>query len=291
MTQNNLFESSPNLNPMPRKPGLAYRYLVEKQTLLARARGLSLVGSAGDKGERRYHHLVATNVHGWDGAALSDYRRGAGNEEDNKIKCCHSSSALTCSLFNAHRSDPSPILRALGLPTDPKPLMTLERVLRVLPPEVGGFGGSPNYDACFEYGDKGLIAAVEVKYSEWASPRPHPPLKPKYINSPSLWDGLPRLKALAREVTERDPWDHFDSPQIIRHLLGLHLTGHPYKLFYVWVDCHGDEACTHRREIQEFRDRLDCPDVFRVVTVQDLVLSVIKAEGLSEWSRFMLRYL
>lgn len=293
MTQPNLFPASEPA-PRPRKPGHAYRFLVEKQTLLARAKGLSLIGSAGDRGERRYHHLVDTNVHGWDGAALKDYRRGQGNEADGgKIRACHSSSALTCSLFNCHRQDPTPVLRALGLPADPTPVMTLERVLRVLPPEAGGFGGSPNYDCAFEYGDKGLIAAVEVKYSEWASPRPHPPLKRKYQDTSWIWDGLPKLKALAREVTECDPWDYLDAPQLIRHLLGLHLTGRPYRLFYLFVDTFGDEACKHRKEIAEFKDRLDFPDLFQVATVQDLVLKVAQQDYAANagWVSWMMRYL
>ena len=72
-----------------------------------------------------------------------------------------------------------------------------------------------------------------------------------------------------------------DSHQLVKHLIGLRLSGRPYKLCYLFMDVPGRESGFHWEELAHFEDILKSDglkDAFAVRTYQGLFQSLAKQQ-------------
>ncbi len=66
------------------------------------------------------------------------------------------------------------------------------------------------------------VFAIECKFSEAYYSRTHSGISPKYIELNKVWDDMPNLLKLAKEISPDDNrFTHLHPAQLIKHILGL----------------------------------------------------------------------
>lgn len=220
-----------------------------------------------------------------DGGELTDSR-----SRPAKMRALHSSSALAVNVFDFWTShDPTPLAEALQLD---HPIVDVGFECKL---STGLPGNPPNLDVVLTCAHK-TVVAIESKFTEWMSAKPHrhAAFKPKYFPADApLWFGrkLPKAQQLAEDLQhERRHFTYLDAPQLLKHTLGLKSQDFAgSSLLYLYFDAVGPEAEEHRREITRFQQQLDAGVGFRALTYQDLVarLAAVRAEGMGSYLEYL----
>jgi len=225
-----------------------------------------------------YTRTVAANVFGGElhPDTRDEYARGKGRElygPRAHMKALYSSSALVVNVFDYWRrenriQDIAVCCGAEGTVTG----MQFEKTC----PIRGVVGTPPHLDVEFA----GTVPlAIESKFTETYRRTTRRPLAKTrldaYLRHDEIWDGLPKLKALASDIVRqsdaRTDFQYLDVPQLIKHILGLrcsHLGG--FSLLYLWYKVESKEAAQHEHELDDFRSRVDGETNLRMMTYQEL---------------------
>jgi hypothetical protein len=270
-------------------------YVIEKQVLWARRRGIGLGGPfryavspiERERGRKVWVHALEDNLfeplttearkafESADGGELYADEPGRGN-----MYALHSSSAVACNLFHYwHRlGEIGPILRACGLPSTGASSLDFEAKL----PIAEHFTRPPNVDSAVTYRAGRLkVAAIECKFCEPYG-RPHAGLDPAYLELEDHWTQLPHTRRLAATISPDDQrFERFHAAQVVKHILGL-MRAHGtdgFRLLYLWYDAFGTEAVGHRQEVEEFAATAREDGVaFQATTYQDVIVRLARGE-------------
>jgi len=243
-----------------------YKYILTKQTEWANNRGITLIGSKGDRGRPSYVRQLNENLFQ---PLLPDVKdalsSGDGNELGSpgslgKMQAVHSSSALGVNVFQYWTSvSQIPVIAAAcGLcrrgSSAPSKLKFEDKY-----PINDSFGVHPNIDVVIHNhrGAKIQRLAIECKFSEAYGAHKHGGIKKRYLDEcDALWNDLPNLRKLAESICPDDgDFNHLHPAQLIKHILGLKracdgLDG--FRLLYLWYDVVGEEGNRHRDEVNQF---------------------------------------
>lgn len=266
----------------------AYEYIVSKQVLWAKNRGIKLVGSKGERGRKTYVDKNCRDDNLFEPLEPSveaDIRNGDGHELDGdypKINALHSSSALGVNIFQYWKKiNQVPKIAVACSFCSKDNLCSIDIKFEKKYPIKKEFETSPNIDVVIENtpGSKFADFAVECKFSEAYSPRQHAGLDQKYIKVKEIWNSLSNLRGFAETISPADEkFKHLHPAQLIKHILGLmqaHKDRNKFKLLYLWYDCPGLEEVQHRGEIEEFtgiakKDMIN----FHALSYQELIIKL-----------------
>ena len=209
--------------------------------------------------------------------ARGDFGSGAGAElgeagKRGKMQALHSSAALAYNVFEYWRArDVEAIAQACGC-SGQATGMRFEAQhptgLKGTPPhlDVEFICSSP---AC---GGGGVGVCIESKFTEPYQDSPVKSMQAAYYTTPGLWAGMPRCEEVAQSLRNGDRRSRFDSPQLLKHILGLKgsygLGG--FRLLYLWYDFPSTEAEEHRRDLAEFVRSIEGEVQFSHLTYQEL---------------------
>jgi len=182
-----------------------------------------------------------------------------------------SSAALVENFFGWWRGrDLGGLAALLGLDRSGAARLTLEEPL-----PTGLAGDPPLVDVALRWPD-GRLVAIESKFCEWLVRRPRNKsvFKDKYFPREPVWSaaGLPRCQALADDLQRgRERPTLLHAAQLLKHALGLAKSGASESmLVYLYFDCAGREAVTHRSELDRLIERV-VPEIdLRVMTYQQV---------------------
>lgn len=297
------------------------KFILSKQQNWARRKGFELVpGTIGSNGEKNYVNELNQNLFvPLSAESMTRYGNADGNETTDgekrlaKMKALHSSSALVVNMFQYWQGkDLYPLLAACKLPTTKtitkvhenvgsktdsrmvevsKPLeytdMRFEEKFEISP-DKSLFPRTPNIDVLV-HGD--FDFAFESKFTEPYGGK-HDGLKAKYVEDESLWDGLPNLYKLAKEISPyNNKFRYLDAAQLIKHILGLKQTSkrelrlgerklevavkRNFYLVYLWYDVLGRDGFWHQEEINQFAAIAEKDNIhFKAVTYQEVIANL-----------------
>jgi hypothetical protein len=270
-----------------------YQSIKKRQVQWALNEGIPLLGSSGDRGEQVYCPSVEENLF----EPISEIAReqiasGDGNELYSagpvraKMQALHSSSALPVNIFHYwHRNGQlDAIVSACGF-SQPgvcrSSQLEFEKKFKIF----GSAQFNPNLDVVFinEPASKFKFFAVESKFTEPYSSRPHGGLSEKYLLDGPLWKNIPNLHQLATSLCPNDlDFEYLHASQLIKHILGLiKCSGGKsgFKLLYLWYDVFGADGEKHRLEIQRFSEvaRTDGVIVLQK-SYQELILTMAERQ-------------
>jgi hypothetical protein len=149
-------------------------------------------------------------------------------------------------------------------------------------PISGKFPRSPNIDVVINNSPKSRfkVFAIECKFSEAYYSRTHSGISPKYIELNKVWDNMPNLLKLAKEISPDDNrFTHLHPAQLIKHILGLKekFGKNKFRLLYLWYDTIGPESAKHHKEIEKFIKITKTDGVyFHAMSYQDLIIKLAK---------------
>lgn len=290
------------------------RFIKQKQQSYAQRHGLKLLsGTIGKDGEKAYLQTIEENLfEPLSQESADSYNSGDGGESkdtDNrlaKMKALHSSSAIVVNLFQYWQGkDLSPLLHALKLRRKPQADVLIENVGTETPTvieiqskeygtlrfeqqfkisdDVVSFPRPANLDVVIE--EPLCHTAIESKFAEPYSGK-HNGLREAYLNNKSLWEKLPNLYELAKQISQgSNPFEYLDVAQLIKHILGLS-ANYPkkngnsnvkFRLLYLWYDVLGKDGAEHRKEIEQFaevaqKDNID----FCHISYQEVITTLAK---------------
>lgn len=199
-------------------------------------------------------------------AELKDFPR-----HPAKLRALFSSAALVVNVFDWWSGrDSTPLLKALELEGPAQGIGFETRF------PISADGTPPNVDVAIELAS-GICVGIESKFTEWHLPRrpAKTRFKDKYFPAgTALWAsrGLPRCQALAEELQDgRSRFRYFYATQLLKHALGM-ATQCPrgIALYYLFYDWSGPAARAHRREIEQFAERVGGELAFRSLCYQEL---------------------
>ncbi len=217
-------------------------------------------------------------------AALAEHKRGseltATLTRPPRMHSLTSSAALVENFFGWWRDhDLSGLVAALGLDEGDGARLTLEEPL-----PTGLAGDPPLVDVALRW-PNGRLVAIESKLSEWLVRRPRNKsvFKDKYFPPAPVWSaaGLARCQALADDLQRgRERPKLLHAAQLLKHALGLAKSGAlKCTLVYLYFDCPGREAATHRGELERIVARV-VPEIdLRVMTYQDVYRALHATAG------------
>ncbi len=211
---------------------------------------------------------------------------GAGNGSElgrdggrGKIQALHSSAALACNFFDYWRGrDLGLLAQALGISTRLCGVAFEQK----FPTRLGGI--APNLDVVL-HGNDGSLAAIESKFAEpFAKSKSKCFLKPKYFpGDHRLWAdaGLPACQVLAESLRDGSVrFELLDAAQLLKHMLGLALSGHAWTLICLWYGPAGSLSDLHARELATFSDRVGSDSTkFAALTYQVLFDRIASLAG------------
>jgi restriction endonuclease-like protein len=267
------------------------QFVQKKLQAWATRKGISLQGSAGERGEPNYTYSIEQNL--FDQILLpsvkASFERGAGGELRGSIptmSALHSSAAMAVNLFQywVRNGDLATLAGLLEIPSLDVTSAEFEDRFPVC--EDGhryGFNEAPHLDFAFRYQD-GSRVGIECKLYEPYGRLDHAPLRHPYLNLTGAWGDIPACRALAERLAAGPAGFHrLGASQLLKHILGLKFGAATAKvrLLYVYCDAIGDEAAEHREEIRRFEQDIE-PDPIRFVpmSVQEFILrAVTRARG------------
>ena len=266
-----------------------HEYILSKQIQWALNRGLSLIGSNGERGRPSYTTQLDLNLFEPLEKCIRDqFLEGDGNEilgsSDNpaKMQALHSSSALGVNIFQywQKRGLTNEIAAACGF-SNKGSNYTTKIVFEKKFPIKSQFVIPPNIDVVFQNNEKTTrkVFAVECKFSEAYSSINHDGLKEKYLNESDLWIDIPAIHDLANSISPKDErFIHLHAAQLIKHILGLKKAygKNGFKLLYLWYDVLGKEGAVHRAEIEQFSKFTRNDSIhFHSMTYQELIIILL----------------
>ncbi len=283
----------------------AYEYILLKQTAWAKSKGITLVGSKGDRGRLAYTRSLNDNLFEPLGAQVkADIDKGDGNELKGpgpfKMQAVHSSSALGVNVFQYWmKHNINEIAAACGFCSMSGKSSTGIRFEQKFQIDKK-FTRNPNIDVVIENapGSEFDLFAIECKFSEAYSSRGHVGLDEKYFDLKLLWDNYPELLIFSQDIRSEDgTFFHLHPAQLVKHILGLTAqkgVGR-FKLLYLWYDCPGDEGARHRHEVEKFLNVAQKDGInFHAMTYQELIAKLAKefSQTHEKYVQYMLnRYL
>jgi len=144
------------------------------------------------------------------------------------------------------------------------------------------FSRSPNVDVVINNSPESRfkVFAIECKFSEAYYPGKHSGISPKYIEIDTIWDNIPNLLELAKEISPDDNrFTHLHPAQLIKHILGLKekFGKNKFRLLYLWYDTIGPESAKHHKEINEFTKITKEDGIhYHAMSYQDLIIKLTK---------------
>jgi len=267
----------------------AYEYITGKQTQWALNRGISLVGSEGNKGRPSYTSKLNQNL--FEPLSLDtrkNFEQGDGGEISGnpaKMQAVHSSSALGVNVFQYWQNiqQVSAIASACGFCR--KGNAVSEKIVfedkYPVDDNLNKFPIAPNIDVVFHNVNSAQFKrfAVECKFSEAYSSQKHSGLKPAYLELTQLWSNIPSLYDFAKSICPNENFIYLHSAQLIKHILGLKrkFGKNGFRLLYLWYDVLGKEGAIHRDEIDKFYEIAKADGVyFNAMSYQELILVLSK---------------
>jgi hypothetical protein len=223
----------------------------------------------------------------------AEFARGDGGElgrpgERGKMQALHSSSALTCNVFEYWRGrDAGALARALMIDEGIASIAFERKYPTGLP------GHAPNLDVVLTT-PSGRAVAIECKFLEPFGAHGST-FKPKYFaREHGLWReaGFPGCQALAERLYSGETvYKWLYAEQLPKHILGLQKGAHErWALLYLWYEVPGVENDEHAAEAEAFGsvavgDGID----FRTISYQS-VFNAMEA-GAAESDHDYLAYL
>jgi len=267
----------------------AYEYITSKQTQWALNRGITLIGSKGDKGRLAYTSELNQNL--FEPLSLDirqSFEQGDGNEISGnpaKMQAVHSSSALGVNVFQYWQNiqQVSAVASACGFCR--KGNSVSEKIVfedkYLLDDNLDKFPKAPNIDVVFHNADSAQFKrfAIECKFSEAYGSRKHSGLKPAYLELIQSWSDVPGLYEFAKSICPNENFTYLHSAQLIKHILGLKRSfgKSGFRLLYLWYDVLGKEGAVHRDEIEKFSGIAKADGIyFDAMSYQELILVMSK---------------
>lgn len=268
----------------------AYQYIVSKQRQWAMNRGITLIGSKGERGRPAYAREQNQNLFEPLEPDVSESFEKADGSETNgspdspsKMQAVHSSSALAVNIFQYWKkiNQVPAIATACGFCR--KANNTSEKIVfeDKYPIEVKKkFRFAPNIDAVIYNSDssKAKRFAIECKFTEAYTSRGHFGIKQEYIDLDEIWKDIPRLYGLAKSLCPDDnKFLYLHPAQLLKHILGLkkEFGKEGFRLLYLWYDVLGEEGAIHRKEIEAFSKMARSDGVkFHALSYQELIVKL-----------------
>jgi len=263
----------------------AYEYIISKQILWAHRNSIILTGDKGNWGRKAYTQNLNDNL--FEPLMLearNSFTQADGGELTGnpcKMQAVHSSSALGVNIFQYWKREKriTPIAAACGF-CSKNNTSSQDIIFEVKFPISETFQHSPNIDVVIKNSPESRfkVFAIECKFSE--AYRTHSGISPKYIELNKVWDDIPNLLKLAKEVSPYDNrFAHLHPAQLIKHILGLKATfgKDKFRLLYLWYDTIGSEGDRHHKEINEFTKITKEDGIhFHSMSYQELIIRVAK---------------
>jgi len=278
----------------------AYEYILSKQIQWALNKGISLIGSQGKRGRPAYTPDLDQNLfEPLAPVVRKHFESGDGGEINGnrnrpaKIQAVHSSSALGVNIFQYwQRIDQIPkIAAACGFCRRGNRISEKIVFEDKYPVDVS-FRYPPNIDVVIHNSDSARYKrfAIECKFSEAYTSQGDHGLKKKYIDLKKVWDDIPNLYGLAKELCPEDNLcKYFHPAQLIKHILGLKKAfgKKGFRLLYLWYDVLVEEGSIHQKEIDKFIRIAKSDDIkFHSLSYQDLIAR-LSAEYRSDHDKFV----
>ena len=266
----------------------ANEYIISKQIHWAHRNNITLTGSKGDgRGRQAYTKNFDDNLfEPLMTEVKSDFEEADGRELTGnpcKMQAVHSSSALGVNIFQYwKRINKVPAIAAeCGFDsTDDTSSQGIN--FEVKYPISGKFPLSPNIDVAINNSPESRfkVFTIECKFSEAYYPGAHSGISPKYIGLNKVWNNMPNLLNLAKEISPDDNrFTRLHPAQLIKHILGLKekFGKNKFRLLYLWYDTIGPESAKHHKEIEEFIKITKADGIyFHAMSYQDLIVKLAK---------------
>ena len=265
----------------------AYEYIISKQIQWAHRNSIILIGDKGNWGRKAYTQNLNDNL--FEPLMLevrNNFTQANGGELTGnpcKMQAVHSSSALGVNIFQYWKREKhiTPIAAACGF-CSKNNTSSQDIIFEVKSPISETFQHSPNIDVVIKNSPESRfkVFAIECKFSEAYYSRTHSGISPKYIELDKVWDNMPNLLKLAKEISPDDNrFTHLHPAQLIKHILGLKekFGKNKFRLLYLWYDTIGTESGIHHKEINEFTETTKADNIhFHAMSYQDLIIKLAK---------------
>ncbi len=283
------------------------QHIIDQQVQWAAKRGIKLIGSQGERGEKTYTPTVEENLfEPLDPIVRQMFLNADGDELSQpngwptKMQALHSSSALAVNLFHYFWKRPDKakyLAQALGFCQDEDLQnfrIAFEQKFPILPDLIikGKPATPPNIDvvihASTSAGER--LCAIECKFTEpfrkdcsTAKQRQYYGIAKRYLDHDELWEGLPNLRKLAESLCPEDGmFKHLHAAQLVKHILGLmrHCKAkNAFHLTYLFSDIPHSAAKAHGEEIRNLQ-LVAAQDgiLLSSISVQDLILRLVQGQ-------------
>ncbi len=265
----------------------AREYILSKQIQWAYRNNIMLIGSKGDRGRKAYAQKLDDNLfEPLIPEVKSDFEEADGRELTRnpcKMQAVHSSSALGVNIFQYWKKiNQVPAIAAACRLCNRNNNTSQDINFEVKFSVNKKFRFSPNIDVVINNSPESRfkVYAIECKFSEAYYSRTHSGISPKYIELDKVWDNIPNLLDLAKEISSDDKKYFYLHPaQLIKHILGLKekFGKNKFRLLYLWYDTIGPESGIHHKEIDEFTAIIKADNIhFHAMSYQDLIIKLAK---------------
>jgi len=268
----------------------AHGYILSKQIQWAYRNNIVLIGSKGNRGRKAYTQKLGDNL--FEPLMIeirNNFKEADGGELTGnpcKMQAVHSSSALGVNIFQYwKRMNQIPAIAAACRFCSTGNTSSQGINFEVKYPISEKFLRSPNIDVVINNSPKSKfkVFAIECKFSEAYYSRTHFGISPKYIELNKVWDDMPNLLKLAKEISPNDnKFNHLHPVQLTKHILGLKekFGKKNFRLLYLWYDTIGPESAKHHKEINEFTKITKEDGIhFHSMSYQDLIIGLAKNYG------------
>jgi len=265
----------------------AHEYILSKQIQWAYRNNIVLIGSKGNRGRKAYTKKLDDNLfEPLIPEVRSDFEkadRGELSGNPCKMQAVHSSSALGVNIFQYWKKiNQVPAIATACRFCNTGNASSRDINFEVKLPISKKFLRSPNIDIVINNSPKSRfkVFAIECKFSEAYYLRTHSGVSPKYIELDRVWNNIPNLLELAKEISPDDNrFTHLHPAQLIKHILGLKekFGKNKFRLLYLWYDTIGPESAKHHKEINEFTKITKEDGIhYHAMSYQDLIIKLTK---------------
>ena len=265
----------------------AREYIISKQIQWAYRNNIVLIGSKVNRGRKAYTKRIDDNLFELLMPEVkSDFEKADGGELSGnpcKMQAVHSSSALGVNIFQYWKKiNQVPAIAAACRFCNTGNTSSQGINFETKYPISEKFLRSPNIDVVINNSPESRfkVFAIECKFSEAYYSGTHSGISPKYIELDTIWDDMPNLLKLAKEISPDDNrFTRLHPAQLIKHILGLKekFGKNKFRLLYLWYDTIGPESAKHHKEIEEFIKITKTDGIyFHAMSYQDLINKLAK---------------
>ena len=267
----------------------AHDYILSKQIQWAYRNNIMLIGSKVNRGRKAYTQKFDDNLfESLMPGTEKNFKKADGGELTGNLYPCkmqavHSSSALGVNIFQYwKRKKQFPAIAAACRFCSAGNTSSQDINFEVKYPISGKFSRSPNIDVVINNSSESRfkVFAIECKFSEAYYSRTHSGVSPKYIGLNKVWNNMPNLLNLAKEISpDYNRFTRLHPAQLIKHILGLKekFDKNKFRLLYLWYDTIGPESAKHHKEIEEFTKITKADGIyFHAMSYQDLIIKLAK---------------